>query len=502
MDRAFRAIVVAALASSGCGNELARPRLTPDELLAKLRDLPGVTVDEESTEQPDLHYYILHFTQPLDHDRPDRETFQQRVGLLHRNEQDPVPMIVHTSGYDDYYKDTPVELTRLLAANQVSIEHRFFGESRPADPDWSKLTIEQMAADEHDIITALRTIYGGAFVTTGGSKGGAAAVFHRRFYPDDADGTIGYVAPISFSLADNRYPRYVEDIGEPACREAVRHLATLMLDTVHRPVIEARAQAQAQDQAGQPVHLYTRVEIGPAVEAAVASLEWTFWQVFGVDRCVDVPRRVDDQEPSDDQMFEFLNMISPVTDNDDDAVARFAPYYYQAYSQLGFPDYGSIYLSPYLDYTDLDYIHELPTPLEPVFHEHAMLDIDDWVEHHASRIALVYGEWDPWTAGRIALGLADDSKSYIVTHGTHHSEIIGLDNDDREDVLGKLRRWTGVTPLLSRLSRAQKVRSAGADLNGVQSPAEQVPRVPPVVVRALRGLHNLSERDDLPSAAK
>jgi hypothetical protein len=50
-------------------------------------------------------------------------------------------------GYSDYYRDSPVQLTRLLSANQISIEHRFFAESRPNPVDWSKLTIQQMAAD-------------------------------------------------------------------------------------------------------------------------------------------------------------------------------------------------------------------------------------------------------------------------------------------------------------------------------------------------------------------
>ena len=57
-------------------------------------------------------------------------------------------------------------------ANQISIEHRFFGESRPEPADWSKCMIEQMAADQHAIIAALRTVYDGACLTTGGSKGG------------------------------------------------------------------------------------------------------------------------------------------------------------------------------------------------------------------------------------------------------------------------------------------------------------------------------------------
>jgi len=134
----------------------------------RLRQLSGVTVREAPTDQPGFHYYVLQFTQPIDHDNPDLGTFQQEVSLLHRDERANVPMIVATSGYSDSIQDKPCELTKMLAANQVSIEHRYFGESRPSPADWTKLTIRQMADDEHRIISALRTVYRGAFLTTGG----------------------------------------------------------------------------------------------------------------------------------------------------------------------------------------------------------------------------------------------------------------------------------------------------------------------------------------------
>ena len=63
-------------------------------------------------------------------------------------------MIVQTSGYADEWGDAPTELTTLLASNQVSIEHRYYGTSRPVPTDWSYLTIKQMADDEHDILDA------------------------------------------------------------------------------------------------------------------------------------------------------------------------------------------------------------------------------------------------------------------------------------------------------------------------------------------------------------
>src|SRR5262249_51523810 len=155
-----------------------------------------------------------------------------------------------------------------LDANQISIEHRFFGESRPEPPDWSKLTIDQMAADEHAIVSALRMLYTGPVLASGGSKGGMTAIFYRRFYPDDVDGTVPYVAPISFAAPDMRYSPFFDTVGTPECRQAVRDAATEML--AHRRAVLVQ---RAQDQAVGGNFQYTRVLLGPAVESAVSSVE-------------------------------------------------------------------------------------------------------------------------------------------------------------------------------------------------------------------------------------
>ena len=466
MLRALVLLTAAAASAVGCGDNL---HPTPDGpsatgLLAQLNALPGVTAVETPTQQAGFTYIVMHFTQPVDHDDPSGPTFQQEVSLLHR---DPAaPMIVHTSGYWDYYLDSPVELTRLLVANQVSIEHRFFGSSRPNPPDWTKLTIKQMAADEHAIIAALHTIYPGAFLTTGGSKGGMTAIYHRRFYPDDVAGTVPYVAPMSFGAPDPRYSPFLDTLGPPACRQAVRDAATEMLAN-RRAAIEAKAMAQAQDP-GDP-HSYTRILLRPAVESSIVSLEWSFWQYYGVGFCASVPLVTD----GDDKMWQFLDLISPVTDNDDVQVGEFDAYYYQSDFQLGYPDGGAAYLDSYLMFTDADYAMSLPTA-DPTYDAGvAMHDIDDWVQHEGNRLLFVYGEWDPWTGGKYELGQATDSLRLIQAEGTHGSRLARVADADRTAAFAKLAAWTGVTPALPPMNRAREV-----------TPRE--PRVPPAIVRAVR----------------
>ncbi|MGE0398429.1 MAG: S28 family serine protease [Kofleriaceae bacterium] len=453
---------IAGLALAGaCGDNLPG---TPPTIAEELAALPGVTVVETPTDTSGYTYYVLHFTQPVDHAQPDGPTFQQEVSLLHR---DPAaPMIVQTSGYWDYYLDSPVELTRMLLANQVSIEHRFFGESRPEPADWSKLTIEQMAADQHAIIAALRTVYGGAFVTTGPSKGGMTAVYHRRFYPDDVEGTVPFVAPISFGAPDPRYEPFLDTLGPASCRNQVRAIATEMLAN-RRAMLETEATAQAESRDVA----YTRIPIPMAVESSVVNLEWSFWQYRGVGACNEVPSPT----ATDAAVWHFLDDTSPVTDNGDASVAQFEPYYYQAYQQLGFPASGTEYLDAYVQFTDEDYLSALPTEAPAYDGGAAMADIDRWVQTEGRNLAFIYGEWDPWTGGAFTLGAATDSLLVVQPQGTHGARVGRLAEPDKQAVLAKLEAWTGVRPFELQQAR-ERVRVVE-------------PRVPPALRRAVSSLH-------------
>jgi len=456
----MRGLLLAVILCAACGDDNPGPS-TPGTIDDKLAALEGVSVEMIPTSTAGYQFFVLRFEQPVDHDNPSGPKFQQRVSLLHKIET--APMVALTSGYWDYYGDHPYELTSLIGANQISIEHRYFGESRPANPDWSKLTIEQMANDEHVIITKLRSVYEGAFVTTGGSKGGMTAIYHRRFFPDDVEGTVPYVAPISFGAPDLRYLPFLDTLGPQTCRQAVRAAATEMLQN-RRAQLTAKAAAQATAEG----YAYTRITLDPAVEGSITSIEWAFWQYSGVQFCPSVPP----VSATDDEMFEFLDAVSPVSDNSDERIAEFEAYYYQAYEQLGYPDSAPAYLDPFMMYTDADYDAALPTAVPAYDQGAAMADIDTFVKQRGNRLLFVYGEWDPWTGGKFDLGGATDSLLLVQAQGTHGSRLARLASADRAAAFAKIEAWTGVAPALPQIAF------------GAHEPRE--PRVPPVMLRALR----------------
>jgi hypothetical protein len=444
--------LLAASALAACGDNLPPPSdagvdpcgpASTADILDQLTAIPGVTATEQASAAAPAgyRYFTLQVTQPTDHTAPGGATFPQEVSLLHRDLA--APTIAFTTGYDDYEPGYLWEAAALVAGNQLSIEHRFFGTSRPVNPDWRDLTIAQMAADEHAIISALRCVYRAPWVSSGGSKGGMTAIFHHRFYPDDVAGTLAYVAPISHAIPDHRYDAFLDGVQPTACREAVRAVATELL-THRRAAMLARAQLDAT-QAGLS---YTRIPLPAALESAILDLEWTFWQYRGASRCASVPAPT----ATDDQLWSFLATVSDVRFSADPTTAEFDAYFYQAYAELGSPGTVAVrgdslpsYLAGLPQFTDADFVGSFPIGVPPPpFDPAPMADIDAWLQRDGAHLAFVYGGQDPWTAGQFTLGNATDALMVYTPRGTHDDGVAALTPADRAAVLAKLSAWTGV----------------------------------------------------------
>ena len=363
-------------------------------------------------------------------------------------------MVLHTTGYDLREEPFEDELTGLLAANQLSVEQRFFPKSRPEPANWDHMTIVQAAADHHRIVAAFNKFYSGAWAATGGSKGGMTSVFHRRFYPEDIAATVAYVAPISFGAPDQRYPAFFSNLGQQACTDRIHAFQRELL--VRRDAMRDRYGAVAERNG----YVYDRVPIDVALESDVASLEWSFWQYFGESWCEAIPG----PSASDDALFEHLSTFTFLDfGGGDAAVANVATYFYQAATQLGFPAGPSVaHIADLMDHNDFDYAAAtFPIGAPEARYEPApMRDINDWVMTNGRCLLFVYGEYDPWTAGAFELGDAQQSIKVTVARGTHFANAAGLARQDRDGFLNQLAECTGVQPRTDRArSRARRASS-------------------------------------------
>ena len=122
----------------------------------KLFELPDVIFKALDTPEGFEALYEIHIKQPLDHNNPSKGHFYQRAYLSHRGFDRP--MVMATEGYARS-RNRMYELTDLLQANQLDIEHRYFGTSMPDSLDYAYLNFEQMAADLHYINLLFKQLY-------------------------------------------------------------------------------------------------------------------------------------------------------------------------------------------------------------------------------------------------------------------------------------------------------------------------------------------------------
>lgn len=138
--------------------------------------------------------YVTYFTQPLDHRRPEKGSFRQRVIVSHVGFDRPT--VIVTEGYGAAYALNPKyreELSELLDANMIFVEYRYFLESTPEPKDWQYLTAENSADDLHAVRNAFKSIYPGKWIATASARAGQTTLLYRTFYPDDVDISVPYV---------------------------------------------------------------------------------------------------------------------------------------------------------------------------------------------------------------------------------------------------------------------------------------------------------------------
>lgn len=420
------------------------------DILEQLQAVEGLEVEEAPASLAGHRFFRLVYRQPADHDDPDGPQFGQRMTLLHRDTSAPLVMV--TAGYSiNSNTASPGEPAQLLAANQLTVEHRFFTPSRPQPADWATLAIAQAAADHHRIATALRPIYAGSWVATGASKGGMAALYFRRFYPDDVEATVAYVAPHSYGTYDPRYIDFVAQAGDPACTQALHETQRELL--LRRPAIAEMMAAQATSEGLS----YELLGIDRALESAVVELPFIFWQYFDAGVCDVVPT----QDATDTQLWAFLDNINSPTAWSDDSLRLYEPYYWQAATQLGYPatdesDIADLLLHPGLD-VPKNYLAG-SAGAEPVFDPAPMLDVADWLASEGRRMLFIYGENDPWSAGAVELGAAEEAYVLVAPEGNHGAWIADLAPDDRALAMQALADWTGVTPRAAVTRPAEPLR--------------------------------------------
>ncbi|HEU5059113.1 MAG TPA: S28 family serine protease [Kofleriaceae bacterium] len=478
MSRAPRRLALALLLAAACGDnedgppgagspdatpaeepDAAPPAVTCDEetLAASLAALPDVTSASETdcgdyVVQP-ARCFAIEMQQPVDHAAATGPTFGQRLFLIHRGCDRPA--LVADWGYsNEYFYD--FELSLLYQTNNLWIEHRFQGQSVPdtADWDWSALTIENGAADMHRVIAAFRELYGGRWVSTGASKGGITATYHRYHYPDDLDGSVPYVAPASRARVDPAYQVFLADSLPAACADRVRDAQVAALTS--RRTMMVNRLTEYSGPGGEEALL----------EQLTANLDWSFWQAWGESYCSQVPRASATNARFWQFYLDFSYLAWLQAPGAPDETMKLGALYYEWLTEQGFALQVNDRVAPLLEDPSAtasmeDQFRELfPDVVLPPYDGSLTAAVRDWVRDEAGDMLFIYGQYDPWSGGAMAAPEVDSSARYFVPGATHAAQIGALPEQERAAAMAIATRLFGTEPAEGLREAAAR---AGAD---------------------------------------
>ena len=376
--------------------------------------------------------YVTYFTQPLDHRHPEKGSFRQRVIVSHAGFDRPT--VIVTEGYGAAYalrSQYREELSKLLNANMIFVEYRYFLESTPEPKDWQYLTAENSADDLHAITTAFKNIYPGKWIATGISKGGQTTLLYRTFYPDDVDISVPYVAPLCYGVEDGRHEPFLHKVSTPENRkkiedfqlEALKRKATLL------PRFEKYCTEK---------NYSFRAPIEEIYDYSVLEYSFALWQ-WGTP-ISSIPATT----ASDDDIFSHLLAISePGYFTADSPNASF---FVQAARELGYYGYD---VQPFKQYLSIQssegYLHRLMLPEElkdMPFDKTLSKKITKFLKKQDPKMIFIYGQNDPWTvAGVTWLKNKKNIHVFIQPNGSHLARISTLPEAEKAKVMELINEW-------------------------------------------------------------
>ena len=384
-----------------------------------------IKVDSFFTEK-----YVLYIDQPVDHNNPGGEHFKQRVFLSHLDYSAPVVFI--TEGYAANYAARPKyvnELSTILDGNQICVEHRYFGTSVPKPLDWAYLTVENAAKDHHRVIEILKRLYDGKWVSTGISKGGQTAIYHRYFYPDDVDISVPYVAPLNFSIEEQRVYRFLDKVGNEACRKKILDFQAELMQ--HKKDYIGAFENLAKEQ-----KLTYRMGIEKAYDLIVFEFSFAFWQ-WGFN-CEDIPSK----PLKAVEMIQYLDEVAGIDWISDEGIKPMEPFFYQAMREIGFYGYNIEAFKNWTSYTENPtFEFTLPEGVSVIYEPQLMRQVDYFVRHEAEKMLFIYGGFDPWSAPAVELTYHTSSVKVVKPGGSHLTRVHNLPEDQKQFVMRQLQEW-------------------------------------------------------------
>jgi hypothetical protein len=398
----------------------------------KLATIPNVVKIEKHS--PVSHFdenYEIWFEQPIDHNDLSKGNFRQRVFLGFENPSKPV--IVELRGYN-IGSEKAGELADHYEANQLTIEHRYFTNSRPEEIDWNTLTVENAAKDQAIIIDAIRnTLYPNSkFVSTGISKGCMTTMTHRSFFPENVDACVCYVGPLNFQREDPRVYEFLKKVGTEEERAKVKDFQDLCFE--NRPAL-----LDAMKTAAEKENMSWEFGIEKALDYTILEYSFAYWQ-WGT-KSEDIPAN----NATPEEIYKHLIDVVGYGFYEDKSVEGLQPYFWAALTEQGIYGYET---APFKKYLQTEEIYKFdwafPEGISKQYNTEPSRKIKSFLDTSASKMLFIYGEYDAWSSTAVDLTSNASERQlykYVQPKGNHTTRIKTFNSEKQNEIYTIIDRW-------------------------------------------------------------
>ena len=453
---------------NGSASSASAGKSSMAQALAGLDGVTNVEAIDVSGSKQFAEKYIVTFEQPLNHKDPSAGTFPQRVevGIV----PDAKTNVMETDGYllvdQAIATDDAHELCTMFSGNYIHVEHRFFGQSRPASlsndgtDGWQYLTSENAAADYHRIYTELSKVLSGPWTATGTSRGGEVCTSYAYYYPKDMGLYVPYVAPFSSGREEPRVYEFVytkigdEKYGAEKAKEYRDLVSSFQVELMKNKDALAPVLKQFSEQQGDVYREY--VTEGKLFDLTVSELAVQEWQ----------SNQETSSKPNMDVSFEGMKKVLAMPEgNDGEKKAKLEaelqllyilaspsdwsvnhdgwPYYVGAARQYGQYHYDFSYLRKACEAAGLGDVLTVrpedeegflfkmvftPEQQQAIAYDGAFYEgVTKWVDTTDAKIIFVYGNSDPWYSVRMHDTDNPNVKMYVSNTKPHGVRITDFD---------------------------------------------------------------------------
>ena len=375
--------------------------------------------------------YEIWFEQPIDHNDLSKGTFRQRVFLGFEN--DTLPVIVELRGYG-IGPESAGELAKHYEANQLTIEHRYFNNSRPDEINWNTLTIENAAKDQKIIIEAIKkTLYpNNKFISTGISKGCMTTMAHRRYFPNNVDASVCYVGPLNYQREDPRVYEFLNNVSTEEDRQKVKGFQELCFEN-------RAALLSMMKKVGEEKGMTWEFGVDKAIDYTILEYSFAFWQ-WGLPVSV-----IPSGNISTEDIYKHLINVVGYGFFEEKAVTDLQPYFWAALTEQGIYGYET---APFKKYLKTEEIYKFewafPEGITKEFDLKPMQEIKSFLDTSAEKMLFIYGEYDAWSA--TAVELTDDASKrevykFVRPKGNHRDRIRSFTEESQKRIYGIIDSW-------------------------------------------------------------